>query len=244
MSETNEEIKEKTIKNISQNQKEILFNIMKLHNNGKGFDCDMTYSTGNFYKENKTEDKFIIPNPKYKFDVEPQVEGVEKIELYGKLPLKDNSIGSIVIDLPFVIMPLYSQSALNVKNTEGNLLIFRRFGGYNSPNDLFKSYYHWIEEAYRVLNDGGICVFKTQANICSSKNYFTPEYAWVVAQEIGFYALDQFFLEAKVRLISGKVKKQQHARKYTSTFWVFKKSKLKKWTTINYFNWKNDNFAV
>jgi hypothetical protein len=44
------------------------------------------------------------------------------------------------------------------------------------------------------------------------------------ASNAGFYIKDKFILEAKARLISGsKIKKQQHARKYTSTFWVFKK---------------------
>ena len=39
----------KTIKSISYNQHKILYDIMNLHNQGKPFDCDMTYSCGNFY---------------------------------------------------------------------------------------------------------------------------------------------------------------------------------------------------
>ena len=39
----------KTIKSISYNQKEIMYNIMQLHNSGKPFEADMTYSFGAFY---------------------------------------------------------------------------------------------------------------------------------------------------------------------------------------------------
>ena len=42
-----------------------------------------------------------------------------------------------------------------------------------------------------------------------------------------FDTLDQFFLLAKSRLHSGKIKTQQHARKFSSTFYVFKKTKKK-----------------
>ena len=37
---------DKVIKSISYNQHEILYNIMQLYNNGKPFECDMTYSKG------------------------------------------------------------------------------------------------------------------------------------------------------------------------------------------------------
>ena len=47
---------------------------------------------------------------------------------------------------------------------------------------------------------------------------------------------DEFIFEAKARLIStGKYKAQQHARKYTSTFWVFEKND-KKANKTNLFN--------
>ena len=48
---------------------------------------------------------------------------------------------------------------------------------------------------------------------------------------------DKFILEAKARLISsGKIKKQQHARKYTSVFMVFKKYTKPKSKNFNYFD--------
>ena len=79
------------IKNFSYNQKEILYNIMTLHNNGKPYDCDITASTLKFYG-GKKDDKFYIPEPKHLFDVYPQFDKVQKIMPFTKLPLEDNSI--------------------------------------------------------------------------------------------------------------------------------------------------------
>ena len=234
------------IKSIGYDQHEILYNIMQMHNGGKPFDCDMTYSIGNFYgrfnvKDSKGEIREIeIPAPKYKYDVCPQVEGVEKIEPLGPLPLEDNSIDSIVIDLPFVIScgpsmetPDYDENGNKVRNN----LISRRFACYYPVAQLLESYQHWIIEAYRVLKPDGILTFKTQATITGSKLLHTPYYSRLIAESVGFDSYDEFILLAKNRLVSGKVKQQQHARSFHSYFLVFKKSLKKK---VVYFDFMSD----
>lgn len=40
------------IKNIGYNQYEIIQNILKLYNEDQPIECDITYSIGQFYKEN------------------------------------------------------------------------------------------------------------------------------------------------------------------------------------------------
>lgn len=220
------------IKSISHDQKEIMYNIMRLHNNGKPFYADMTYSSGKFY-EQKKNDKYIIPQPTIKLDVVPQFEDVIKLEPIGKLPFEDNSIDSIVIDLPFVIAPRDSAST-KLDNQDGRNVIMNRFSSYYPVAEMLESYYHWCSEAYRVLIPNGICVFKCQSTVTGGKQLMSCEYSWLCATSVGFYTLDQFFLIAKNRLHSGKIKTQQHARKYTSTFYVFKKSDKKK---IPYLKW-------
>ena len=69
------------IKNISYDQKEILYNIMQLHNDGKPFEADMTASTLGFYKTKKN-DKYVIPEPKILLDVFPQRKDIIKIYNY------------------------------------------------------------------------------------------------------------------------------------------------------------------
>ena len=65
---------ENIIKNISFDQTEILYNIMKLYNDGQPFDCDMTASELKFYEGRGA--KYTIPVPKILFDVFPQDERV------------------------------------------------------------------------------------------------------------------------------------------------------------------------
>lgn len=238
-----------TVRSISYNQHEILYNIMQLHNGGKPFDCDPTYSIGNFYGTFRFENingenvEIEIPAPKFKFDVCPVVDGVEKIEPLGEFPLDDQSIESIVIDLPFVIScgpsmqtPDYDENGKKVKNN----VISRRFASYYPVAELLKSYAHFIRESYRVLKKNGILVFKTQNTITGSKFLASPYYSRMIAESVGFDTLDEFVLLAKNRLISGKINKQQHARSFHSYFLVFKKSLSKK---VRYFD-HMDGFEI
>ena len=59
----------------------------------------------------------------------------------------------------------------------------------------------------------------------------------MIAESIGFDTLDEFILLAKNRLVSGKIKQQQHARSFHSYFLVFKKSLKKK---VTYFDFMDD----
>ena len=78
--------------------------------------------------------------------------------------------------------------------------------------------------SYRVLDDKGIFVVKTQSTISGGINHSSEEWMFMCAYKAGFYCIDKFILEAKARLISaGKYKKQVHARRYTSVFYVFQK---------------------
>lgn len=230
----------KTIKSVNDDQHAILRDIMNLHNGGRPFECDLTYSIGNFYGkftcvettvgddgtpfEQKVE--YEIPQPKYKFDVDPQVEGCEKFDPWGDIPLADNSIDSLVIDPPFVIGPRDSASVFNGR--KGSNAIQKRFSSYYPRYEMFASYEHLMKIAYRVLKPGGVLVFKSQNVISGGINLMTSYYTCTLAEKYGFYIKDEFVLTAKNRLISGKVNEQQHSRRYHSFFHVFVKDDPKK----------------
>lgn len=216
------------IRNISYDQTEILHNIARLYNGGNDqFDCDMTASSLGFYGD-VHGGKYSIPEPKILMDVFPQREDIIKIERWGKLPLEDNSIHSLVIDLPFVISPELAPSAVNKK--EGASLIYNRFAGYYPVDNLYLSYYHWLSEAYRVLDKDGICIFKCQSCISGGIRHNIEEFSFMAAQRLGFKMEDKFTLLAKARLISPNKYKngQQHSRSYTSQFLVFIKDTRKR----------------
>ena len=219
-----EGLNNQTIKrNISTDQSVILKDIMDLYNDGKPFDCDMTASTLAFYRKKKKE-AYQIPCPKILFDVYPQNDDTQKITPFEKLPLEDGSLKSIVVDLPFVISPKTCKSF--VENKEGTNMIAKRFASWYPAKEFYENAYWWIGECYRVLEEGGICVWKMQNTVSGGLSHWFTTYSHIVAQDYGFYVIDEFILQAKSRLISpSKYKKQQHARKFTSTFLVFKKDK-------------------
>ena len=223
------------IRNVSTNQKEIIMNIINMHNNGNPFDVDITYSTGGFYKKKNSKD-IEVPEPIIKFDVVPQLEDVVKIEPWGPLPLEDESVSSIMFDPPFVCGPRTDKPI-----KEGSCIISKRFSSYYPMYELHESYHHWINEAYRVLKEGGIFVVKCQNTISSSRFYANEEYTWLEAEKTGFTTLDKFNLSAKSRLLSGQIKEQQHARNYNSVFWVFQKDKKKK---VDYYLWEHDEKSI
>lgn len=217
------------IKNISFDQSEILHNIAVLYNDGnEQFDCDMTASSLGFYGKRKGY-SYIIPEPKILMDVCPTRSDIIKIDKWGKLPLEDESVHSIIIDLPFVISPANAPSA-NKESKDGSCLIYKRFSAYYPVDNLYLSYYHWLKSAYRVLDEGGICIFKTQSMISGGVKHNVEEFSFMAGQRLGFKMVDKFTLLAKARLISNsryKDGKQKHSRSYTSQFLVFQKSKKK-----------------
>lgn len=204
------------IKSINYSQEEIIKNILQLHCNGENIECDPTYSKGVFYKK--------LNRPKYTFDLYPQDNITIKADC-RHLPLSDNSINILMFDPPFVIG---SGPSLN-NSIEGQSIIQKRFTGFKSGEELWKFYRESLDEFYRVIKNGGILIVKSQDVIACSKQWLSHIEIINYAYKIGFYPKDIFILNAKNRLISGKVKNQQHARKYHSYFLVFKKevSKVK-----------------
>lgn len=231
------------IKNFDYNQHVIIKNIVDLHLGGNPIECDMTYSKGAFYGDFRVKDKDEVINihieqPRLKFDVYPLSDDVQKIEPLRPLPLDDESISSLMIDLPFVV---YAPDPKMENIAESSSIIFRRFSGFYPVTELYKAYYFWIREAFRVLKRDGVLIFKTQNTISGGINHNTEFFSFMVAERLGFVTEDTFVLGAKSRIISAKVKKQQHARKFTSTFFVFKKPKSKRYEKFNYWNLITEN---
>ena len=108
------------IRSISENQEEILTAIRDLHCGGK-FDCDSTYGNGSFYKN--------IEKPRFCFDLEPLHPNVEAANSES-LPLLNESIESIVVDLPFLT---YIRSG---REGNGSMVMSRRVDGYWSYQEL------------------------------------------------------------------------------------------------------------
>lgn len=201
------------IKSISYDQSEIIKGILQLHVKSHKIDCDPTYSIGNFYKDTGIEP------PKYRFDINPQIEGVQQADS-RHLPLPDNSIDCEMFDPPFLATTGPSLS----KESENNK-INKRFGVYPSEKELHQFYVDSLKEAHRVIKDKGILIFKCQDKISGGKQYLSHVFIINEAIKVGFYPKDLFILLAKNRLIADwQIRNQKNARKYHSYFLVFEKS--------------------
>ena len=207
------------VKSVSYDQTEIIKNILNLHVKNHKIDCDSTFSIGNFYKNTG------IKEPKYKFDILPQIAGVEFGDCRN-LPLLDCSIECLMFDPPFL-----ATTGKSLKENSDNNIINKRFGVYPSENELHQFYIDSLKEGYRVLKENGILIFKCQDKVSSGKQYMSHVFIMNEAIKIGFYPKDLFILLAKNRIIADwQVKNQKNARKFHSYFWVFEKCNKK----INY----------
>ena len=210
----------KPVKSVYSTNFEAITNIMGLCGIEQ-FDLDCTYSKGAFWKN--------LPSPKIKSDITPHYEDVLAASSEN-LPFSENSMGSIMCDLPFVIC-----GKTYKENKKGSSIIAKRFEGYETFNDLKSNYYNTLKELYRVCKENGYVIFKCQDTVSSGKNHFTQHMVIDMGLKIGFYPKDMIILVAKNRINSfgGKWDKQVHARKHHSYFIVFQKTKPKVDYSIN-----------
>lgn len=186
---------------ISYHQDALLASIIDLYCPW-GIEADVTYGRGCFYN-------CIIPKPSLRFDISPQVAGVIQADCQF-LPMASAELRSIIYDPPFVVGPSASPGIMR-----------DRFGCYKDIAELWQFYKTSLEETHRVLESGGIAIVKCQDTVSGGKNHFSHIAIYNDAIEIGFIAVDLFVLLAKHRISNYEM--QQHARKYHSFFWVFKK---------------------
>lgn len=190
------------IKSISDNQNEILHNILFLYVKKETFDIDLTASICVFYRQ--------IPKPKLLFDKFPQLAGVKPLaDVYH---LKEDTFHSIMIDLPFIVQEGNSSS-----------MVAKRFNSFNSMKELYHTNEEMIKLSFRLLSKGGYLVMKTMDLCYANKQYWVSNFIQNKANEIGFELVDTFILISRGKILSTMGKQQHHARKFHSYFFVFKK---------------------
>lgn len=200
------------IKSVSSDQSEIIRSIMSLCNIGQ-FDVDLTYGNGVFWKN--------FPKPLMRFDIDPQDDSVTCADSRN-IPLPDSCVKSIMFDPPFVT---YVRKG---REGNGDMVMANRFGGYWRYDELEEHYISTIDEASRLLVQGGIFVVKCQDIIHNHKMHATHINVckWCDGK---FRLKDLFVLTASHRMPipqqEGTAKKvQRHARIHHSYFMVFEKN--------------------
>lgn len=194
-------------RSVYDTQEEILNAIMHLHCQD-GFECDMTYGNGCFWKK--------LQRPRLCYDITPLHEGVIKA-CSTMLPLAPGSLANCVFDPPFLTY------VRNGREHNGKVAMTSRFGGYYRYDELEDHYRDTISEAYRVLKPRGKMVFKCQDIIHNHKMHCTHVNVIQMAEIEGFRLADLFVLAAKHRMPSPQKGQQRHARIFHSYFLVLER---------------------
>jgi tRNA G10 N-methylase Trm11 len=200
------------IKSVSNKQDDILKAILEL-NGLESFDADLTYGNGMFYKN--------LPQPKFKFDIEPLGEDVIE-SCSTDVPAVDEAFQSVVFDPPFMT---YVRSG---RHGNGSMVMAKRFGGYWRYDELADHYKQTLAECHRILVKSGVLVFKCQDIVHNHK--LQPTHINVVNWSQDLFRLkDLFILAANHRMAVPQQegtakKKQKHARIHHSYFLVLEKN--------------------
>ena len=194
------------VQSISYNQHEILDDIIRLYCPKTGIELDPTYNVGGFYVSG-------IPRPRYCFDIKPLRPETQKADCRD-LPLARGSIRAAIFDPPFFVA--------NGKSAEKSLMALK-YSSVETLEELWHLYEFSLQEFYRVLRIHGVLIFKCQDFILGRRNIFSHVWVCNKAEEVGFRPIDMFIKLNKNAMVPGNFKKQQHARKMHSYFWVFRK---------------------
>lgn len=189
-------------------QEEILDAIEAMHV-PNGFDADVTYGNGAFWKNRK--------QPRWKFDIQPLFPDVIACDSRA-LPFSGPALNSIMFDPPFLT---YVRAGRDHK--AGKVQMTARFGGYWTYQELTDHYVGTIACAARVLRKGGVFVVKCQDIIHNHRMHSTHTMVINECASRGLRLKDLFVLVAKHRMPSPQKGKQRHARSFHSYFLVFER---------------------
>ena len=177
-----------------------------------GFECDMTYGNGSFWKHRE--------RPRLCFDIEPLHDGVVQADS-RMIPVQSGSLSNLVFDPPFLT---YVKDGRN--HRDGSVAMSARFGGYYRYEELEEHYQATISEAYRVLKPRGKMIFKCQDIVHNHRLHPTHIRVVNMAELEGFRLADLFILAAKSRMPSPQKGTQRHARIWHSYFLVLERDRF------------------
>jgi hypothetical protein len=208
----------RVVKSIAKTDQEALLGVIQLHNSGKRFDLDCTYSTGDFYADD------TVPPPRFRFDIAPH-PGITAQADCRMLPLGDATIGPIVVDLPFLF-------GKHGKNRPGQAArgsscpgsASAKYTQFASFEELSSVYQDALTECARVLRPKGRLIFKHQDLTDKYTCWVHIDvYQWALAR--GFRAIDHIIRIVERGRAWNPEKRQLHSRNFHSDFWVFERER-------------------
>lgn len=190
-----------------ENEQSCLQAILDIHNSGNPIELDPMFNKGMFYKN-------TIEKPALRFDLNAKKRGYDAVTADAcHLPLKDSSIGCMILDPPFMF---------GTHGQTENSIINKRYTMFDNFAELKKCYQGILVESHRILKRNGLLIFKCQ-DYTDNRTTMTHCLVWLWAVQIGFYAKDIAILNLPVAKIYNGNLAQRHLRKSHCYFWVFQK---------------------
>ena len=182
--------------------------IVSLHVPEGSLIADLTYAKGVFWRQ--------VPPMLYRV-LRCDLAGWPGLDLRCDLrhaPFRSGSLDCVVIDPPY-------WNASTVARTDGVRDSYN-LASCMTPDAINDLYRAGLWEAARVLRKRGVLIVKCQNFVDGGRQHWIEIAIYNRAYTIGFQAIDQFHVVPKTRPIMRNNGRQQHARKWGSTFWVFR----------------------
>ena len=179
--------------------------------------ADVTYGKGVFWKN--------VDTSKYDLRATDICTGTD----CRRLPYKDNSIGCVVLDPPYMHTP-----GGTAHTGHQNFEVYYRNNSAKSGKKYHEAvldlYFDAGKEALRVLEPKGIFIVKCQDEVCAGKQRLTHVELINEFSDYGFVPEDIFIVTRHNKPGVSRMLRQYHARKNHSYFLVLRKgSTSRRW---------------
>lgn len=193
---------------------EVFAELLSLHVPAGARVADVTWGKGVFWKK--------VPPGRY----EVLASDIETGTDCRSLPYESVSLDCVVLDPPYM-EGLHRRRPEHLAG-QGTHASFRDSyssgettrSGARWHDAVVQLYFEAVEEAHRVLKDGGVLVVKCQDEVSANKQRLTHVELVVRLEELGFYTKDLFVVVRSGRPGVSRLKRQEHARKNHSYFLV------------------------
>lgn len=171
---------------------------------------DMTWGAGIFWR-NVNPQAYEV----WRIDRAPR-PGIDVRADCTSLPFRPGTFDAAVLDPPY--------GNMSTRPRRDSVCDLYNLSSCMSPDEVRRFYTDLLWQAYEALKLGGILIVKCQNFVNGGKNHWMEIEIYNEARFLRFIPVDKFHVVPPTKPnLRHPNRPQQHARKWGSTFWVFRK---------------------